>query len=130
MDAENEESWRRERIRLVECLRNLDFERLFGEEVYEFLNNFSLSKGTSFFMLATSALVSIAFILQSNGCTVKYISDEQPINLFVLMIAPRTTGKSSAFNAGCMKPLMDSKLDSDVISNPTPSGKCAFVVRF
>jgi len=122
IDAETDESWRRERIRLVECLKNIDFEKLLGKEPYEFLNNFALSKGTSFFMLTSSAIISTAYILQSNGCYIKYLSDEQPINLYLMMIAPRTTGKSSAFNAGCSQPLSNAKLDASLVSNPTPSG--------
>ena len=121
LDAEIKDSWSALRKRLADGLKEVNFECLLTPELFGILDCLAKVNGTNFGMFFFAAIATTSYFLASAKMLVKRNNYEQPMNLFMLIVGPPTSGKSSAFKNGCVEPLEIIDKSESMISNPTSS---------
>ncbi|KAK3723305.1 hypothetical protein QZH41_008117 [Actinostola sp. cb2023] len=120
LNKQHEQTW----INLQKRLNEVQFpyDRLFEQNVYDFIKNKAVSVGSSEGYFVPSLLTTTAFALACNGVQVDSTSHKQPINIYTIFVGFPGTGKSSAIQYCAQDPLENNEMGDSIISKTTSSG--------
>ena len=110
---QHEKTWGLLHKRLMEM--EFNFQQLFNDNVWEFLQKKAASLSTSVGYLVPCILTSTAFVA-STGSLISHKQHEIPFNLYFISVGPPSTGKSQALKEGANLPI-SSLIDSEDIPN-------------
>ena len=85
-----------------------DFGQLFPDQLVTFLHQKATSLNTSIAYFVPSLLTTTAFLLPKNGATLYALNHEQQLNIYMMFIGHPGTGKSSAIQHACLRPITHS----------------------
>ena len=110
---QHEKTWSLLHKRLMEM--EFNFQELFNDNVWEFLQKKAASLSTSVGYLVPCILTSTAFVA-STGSLISHKQHEIPFNLYFIFVGPPSTGKSQALKEGANLP-MSTLIESEDIPN-------------
>ena len=110
---QHEKTWSILHKRLMEM--EFNFQELFNDNVWEFLQKKAASLSTSVGYLFPCILTSTAFVA-STGSLISHEQHEIPFNLYFIFVGPPFTGKSQALKEGANLP-MSTLIESEDIPN-------------
>ncbi|CAB4027166.1 Hypothetical predicted protein [Paramuricea clavata] len=104
---------------------SFDYEKIMPENINNFIKHKATSVNTSIDYLSPTILATISYLLTRAKATISSVNYVQPTNLYTIFVGYPGTGKSSAIEYGCLKP-MENVLQDDtkgcLLDRTTSSG--------
>jgi hypothetical protein len=100
---QHEKTWSRLQRRLSTL--SFDYAKIMPENINNFIKHKATSVNTSIGYLLPTILATISYLLTRAKATISSVNHVQPTNLYTIFVGYPGTGKSSAIEHGCLKPM-------------------------
>ena len=111
---------------LRSCIQGkFTYEEILSKELFDFLNNLSISKGSNIDYMFLSVITTINFILAKAKCKINIREQADPymvnLNTFSIFVGPPNSNKSGTIDIAVTTPLHDLGFDKNIVQKPSAS---------